>query len=158
MSKCSQMKELQELDFTPTILVNNAGAAKDGLLLRMSEKDLSDSLNVNLVGSILLTKVSAPFLPPGCLSRSWVQNAVMVGTGSSERHGSVARRRYRQHRERMICPAPSRSRFREEMACALSMPWLFPTSRFAFRAGGWVTWQRGAMRIFRCEGWTSRLH
>jgi len=38
------------------VLVNNAGIAKDGLLLRMSEKDWDDVLSVNLKSMFLMTK------------------------------------------------------------------------------------------------------
>lgn len=38
------------------ILVNNAGITKDGLLLRMSEKDFSDVIDVNLKGTFNMTK------------------------------------------------------------------------------------------------------
>ena len=33
------------------ILVNNAGITKDGLLMRMSEEDFSDVIDVNLKGT-----------------------------------------------------------------------------------------------------------
>ncbi len=38
------------------ILVNNAGITKDGLLLRMSEKDFNDVIDVNLKGTFNMTK------------------------------------------------------------------------------------------------------
>ena len=38
------------------ILVNNAGITKDGLILRMSEKDFSDVIDVNLKGTFNMTK------------------------------------------------------------------------------------------------------
>lgn len=38
------------------ILVNNAGITKDSLILRMSEKDWDDVLNINLKGAFLCTK------------------------------------------------------------------------------------------------------
>jgi 3-oxoacyl-[acyl-carrier protein] reductase len=38
------------------ILVNNAGITKDNLLLRMSEQEWEDVLNINLKGSFLMTK------------------------------------------------------------------------------------------------------
>jgi len=41
------------------ILINNAGVTKDNLLLRMSESDWDDVLNINLRGSFICTKVVA---------------------------------------------------------------------------------------------------
>ena len=38
------------------ILVNNAGITKDGLILRMSEKDFTDVLDINLKGTFNMTK------------------------------------------------------------------------------------------------------
>ena len=48
----STLKEFDKID----ILVNNAGITKDGLLLRMKEKDFSDVINVNLKGTFNCTK------------------------------------------------------------------------------------------------------
>lgn len=45
------------------ILVNNAGITKDGLLVRMSDQDWDDVLNVNLKGAFLFTRaVSRPMM------------------------------------------------------------------------------------------------
>jgi len=41
------------------ILINNAGITKDNLLLRMSESDFDDVLNINLKGTFIFTKVVA---------------------------------------------------------------------------------------------------
>ena len=38
------------------ILINNAGITKDNLLIRMSEKDIDDVLNTNLISLIKITK------------------------------------------------------------------------------------------------------
>ncbi|MBO7190845.1 MAG: 3-oxoacyl-[acyl-carrier-protein] reductase [Elusimicrobiaceae bacterium] len=48
------VKELGTLD----ILVNNAGITKDNLTVRMSEKDWSDVLDVNLTGTFLMAKAA----------------------------------------------------------------------------------------------------
>jgi len=50
---------LQELDrhnLAPTILVNNAGVTRDGLLLRMREEDWQEVLDTNLSSVFRLTK------------------------------------------------------------------------------------------------------
>ncbi len=39
------------------VLVNNAGITRDGLVLKMSEKDWDDVLNVNLKGSFICSKI-----------------------------------------------------------------------------------------------------
>ncbi|MBA3034873.1 MAG: 3-oxoacyl-[acyl-carrier-protein] reductase [Desulfobacterium sp.] len=41
------------------VLVNNAGIARDGLLVRMKEKDWDDVLDTNLKGAFLCTKIAA---------------------------------------------------------------------------------------------------
>lgn len=41
------------------IMVNNAGITKDGLLMRMSDQDWDDVLNVNLKGTFLFTRAVA---------------------------------------------------------------------------------------------------
>lgn len=44
------------------ILINNAGITKDGLLVRMSEKDFNDVLEVNLKGTFITTKEAASIM------------------------------------------------------------------------------------------------
>lgn len=44
------------------ILVNNAGIRKDNLILRMSEEDFKDVINVNLVGSFLCMKFATKMM------------------------------------------------------------------------------------------------
>jgi len=39
------------------VLVNNAGITRDGLVLKMNEKDCDDVLNVNLKGSFICSKI-----------------------------------------------------------------------------------------------------
>jgi len=41
------------------VLVNNAGITKDGLLVRMSEQDWDDVMDINLKGSFFCTKLAA---------------------------------------------------------------------------------------------------
>ncbi len=41
------------------VLINNAGIARDGLLVRMKEKDWDDVLDTNLKGAFLCTKIAA---------------------------------------------------------------------------------------------------
>ena len=44
------------------ILINNAGITKDGLLMRMKEKDFSDVLDVNLKGTFITTREAASIM------------------------------------------------------------------------------------------------
>jgi 3-oxoacyl-[acyl-carrier protein] reductase len=48
---------LTEADSLPTILINNAGIARDALILRMRSEDWEQTLNVNLSAVFRLTKV-----------------------------------------------------------------------------------------------------
>lgn len=43
-------------------LVNNAGITRDMLILRMKEKDFSDVINVNLIGTFNVTKNVVPYM------------------------------------------------------------------------------------------------
>ena len=55
-SRAAAVAALHAAEFRTRILVNNAGATHDALLLRLREEDLLSALHVNLVGSIMLTK------------------------------------------------------------------------------------------------------
>lgn len=46
----------------PTVLVNNAGFARDGLLADMSTADWDDVIGVHLRGSFLMTRAVQPFM------------------------------------------------------------------------------------------------
>ena len=50
------VKEVKSHFKTIDVLVNNAGITKDGLILRMKEKDFDDVLDVNLKGTFNTTK------------------------------------------------------------------------------------------------------
>lgn len=50
------IKEVKDKLESIDILVNNAGITKDGLIMRMSEKDFSDVIDVNLKGTFNTTK------------------------------------------------------------------------------------------------------
>ncbi len=50
------VKQIGESLGAPTILVNNAGVAKDGLMLRLSEDDWDKVIDVNLKGAFNFTK------------------------------------------------------------------------------------------------------
>lgn len=48
--------EIKVDDMSPDILVNNAGITKDNLMLRMSEQDWNDVINIHLTGQFKLMK------------------------------------------------------------------------------------------------------
>ncbi|MDK2792253.1 MAG: 3-oxoacyl-[acyl-carrier protein] reductase [Deferribacteres bacterium] len=55
----AMFKEIK-MEFGPVdILVNNAGITRDGLFMRMSEKDFDDVINTNLKGTFLCCKVAS---------------------------------------------------------------------------------------------------
>ncbi|MCL2860225.1 MAG: 3-oxoacyl-[acyl-carrier-protein] reductase [Oscillospiraceae bacterium] len=55
-------KEVIEKFGSIDVLVNNAGITKDTLLLRMSEKDFSDVIDINLKGTFNVTKQVIPYM------------------------------------------------------------------------------------------------
>lgn len=52
------IKDNEKID----ILVNNAGITKDNLLIRMSEKDFDDVININLKGAFLASKIVSRYM------------------------------------------------------------------------------------------------
>ena len=63
----SFFEKIKTDDLNPEILVNNAGIAKDNLMLRMSEEDWMEVINVHLTGQFKLMK---KFLR-GMLKNKW---------------------------------------------------------------------------------------
>jgi 3-oxoacyl-[acyl-carrier protein] reductase len=49
--------ELEATEGLPSVLVNNAGISRDGLLLRMKAEDWEQTLNINLTAAIRLSKL-----------------------------------------------------------------------------------------------------
>lgn len=56
------VKEVKEQFGQIDILINNAGITRDGLLMRMSEKDFDDVINVNLKGCFNMTRFVVPVM------------------------------------------------------------------------------------------------
>ncbi|MCQ9209077.1 3-oxoacyl-[acyl-carrier-protein] reductase [Granulicatella seriolae] len=56
------VKEVKERFGQIDILINNAGITRDGLLMRMSEKDFDDVINVNLKGCFNMTRFVVPVM------------------------------------------------------------------------------------------------
>ncbi|MFZ2632267.1 MAG: 3-oxoacyl-[acyl-carrier-protein] reductase [Desulfosalsimonadaceae bacterium] len=65
------------------VLVNNAGIAKDGLLLRMKEKDWDDVIRVNLKGTFNCTKAAARLMLKQRYGRIINISSVVGVTGNS---------------------------------------------------------------------------
>jgi len=65
------------------VLVNNAGIAKDGLLLRMKEKDWDDVIRVNLKGTFNCTKAAARLMLKQRYGRIINITSVVGVTGNS---------------------------------------------------------------------------
>lgn len=60
---CEKMvKEIIDQFGKIDVLVNNAGITRDMLILRMKEKDFSDVINVNLIGTFNVTKNVVPYM------------------------------------------------------------------------------------------------
>ncbi|MBQ6820616.1 MAG: 3-oxoacyl-[Clostridium sp.] len=56
------VKKVKNKFNTIDILINNAGITKDGLLLRMTEKDFGDVIDVNLKGTFNMTKATSAIM------------------------------------------------------------------------------------------------
>ena len=56
------VKEVKERFGQIDILINNAGITRDGLLMRMSEKDFDDVITVNLKGCFNMTRFVVPVM------------------------------------------------------------------------------------------------
>ncbi len=52
------LADMEGKEGLPTILVNNAGIARDGLILRMKNEDWEQTLNINLSAAFRLSKAS----------------------------------------------------------------------------------------------------
>ena len=52
----SFIENLKKDDMNPDVLINNAGVTKDNLMLRMSEDDWNDVINIHLSGQFKLMK------------------------------------------------------------------------------------------------------
>lgn len=50
------------IDGTPTILINNAGITRDRTLLKMSEREWFDVININLTGTFNMISAVAPIM------------------------------------------------------------------------------------------------
>lgn len=55
-SVANALSQITEITAAPLVLVNNAGIAKDNLLMRMSEAEWSDVIDTNLSGAFRVTK------------------------------------------------------------------------------------------------------
>ena len=79
------------------ILVNNAGVTRDGLLVKMDEKDYDMVLDINLKGAFLLPGLYAPAL--------WKdhQYQLYCGAGGQCRAGKLCRLQGRAYRHEQVC-------------------------------------------------------
>jgi len=63
ISDAQEIKNLvASIDGTPTILINNAGITRDRTLLKMSEREWLDVINVNLTGTFNMISAVAPLM------------------------------------------------------------------------------------------------
>ncbi len=65
------------------ILVNNAGITRDGLLVRMKEKDWDDVLNINLKGAFICTKLASKIMMKQRSGRIINTSSVVGVTGNA---------------------------------------------------------------------------
>ena len=76
--------DLVEKDFGPVeVAVSNAGITRDGLLLRMSDDDITDVLNTNLTGAFRLARRAAKSMVRQRRGRIIVISSVMAMRGQA---------------------------------------------------------------------------
>lgn len=87
---CNQaLKEIKETLGVPSVLVNNAGITKDGLLVRMSEAQFDDVLRVNLKGTFHMTALCGAMMMrarTGCI----INMASVVGISGNAGQANYA--------------------------------------------------------------------
>ncbi|XP_066917130.1 3-oxoacyl-[acyl-carrier-protein] reductase FabG-like isoform X1 [Clytia hemisphaerica] len=69
---------LKEYNQTPTIAVNSAGITKDSFLIKQSEKDFDDVINVNLKGTFFITKHLCGYLIKNKVSGGSIVNIASI--------------------------------------------------------------------------------
>lgn len=83
------VKEVEEKLGKIDVLVNNAGITKDNLLIKMSDKDFSDVLDVNLKGVFLCTKAVARSMMKKRYGKI-INISSIVGVGGNAGQGNYA--------------------------------------------------------------------
>ncbi|EKX53752.1 hypothetical protein GUITHDRAFT_100723 [Guillardia theta CCMP2712] len=96
-SREEALSKLGEIDFNPDILVNNAGTSQDALLVRMSEQQIVDLMNTNLVGHMLFTKEIVKGMVKHRVHGSIVNIGSVVGS-----HGNAGQAAYSASKAGMI--------------------------------------------------------
>lgn len=83
------VKEVEESLGKIDVLVNNAGITKDNLLIKMSDQDFSDVLDVNLKGVFLCTKTVARSMMKKRYGKI-INISSIVGVGGNAGQGNYA--------------------------------------------------------------------
>ncbi len=79
----SLMQDLEKSGGAPSILVNNAGITRDGLMLRMSEEDWAAILNTNLTSVYRLSKACLRPMTKARKGRIISISSVVAATGNA---------------------------------------------------------------------------
>ncbi|MFP5348508.1 MAG: 3-oxoacyl-ACP reductase FabG, partial [Gammaproteobacteria bacterium] len=77
------LQELEKSTGAPSILVNNAGITRDGLMLRMSEEDWAAILNTNLTSVYRLSKACLRPMTKARKGRIISISSVVAATGNA---------------------------------------------------------------------------
>lgn len=77
------LQELEQSTGAPSILVNNAGITRDGLMLRMSEEDWAAILNTNLTSVYRLSKACLRPMTKARKGRIISISSVVAATGNA---------------------------------------------------------------------------
>ncbi|KAK4882017.1 hypothetical protein RN001_005336 [Aquatica leii] len=81
---------LRKYNRPPTIIVNCAGITKDNFLLKMSEQDFEDVVNVNLKGTFLVTQTFAKAIIEKGLNQASIINISSIAA----RNGNIGQSNY----------------------------------------------------------------
>lgn len=77
------LRDMEQSGGAPTILVNNAGITRDGLMLRMSEEDWAAILNTNLTSVYRLSKACLRPMTKARKGRIISISSVVAATGNA---------------------------------------------------------------------------
>lgn len=82
---------LKQFSKPPTIIVNSAGITRDNFLLKLSDKDFDDVINVNLKGTFLIMQTAVKAM----IEANMTNNSSIINISSIvAKHGNIGQSNY----------------------------------------------------------------